>query len=81
VREYFFKAYPCEEEQKEQNWKQCVVSMNNRLKKYDRAAVKNRFLLLLLFFHFVIIIIFEKGAQIAMGVFSVALISLTILIH
>ena len=39
VREYFFKAYPCEEEQKEQNWKQCVISMNNRLKKYDRAAV------------------------------------------
>ena len=33
------------------------------------------------FFHFVIIIIFEMGAQIAMGVFSVALISLTILIH
>ena len=39
VREYFFKAYPCEEEQKEQNWKQCVINMNNRLKKYDRAAV------------------------------------------
>ena len=39
VREYFFKAYPCEEEQKEEKWKQCVISMNNRLKKYDRAAV------------------------------------------
>ena len=39
VREYFFKAYPCEEERKEQNWKQCVINMNNRLKKYDRAAV------------------------------------------
>ena len=39
VREYFFKVYPCEEEQKEQNWKQCVINMNNPLKKYDRAAV------------------------------------------
>ena len=38
IREYYFTAYPCNEDDDEAAiWKQCIHCMNNRLKKYDKA--------------------------------------------
>ena len=38
IREYYFKVYPCSEDKNEAEiWSQCIICMNNRLKKYDKV--------------------------------------------